>query len=452
MSKYFFIGIAGVGMSAIAQYLNDTGDYIYGSDRLFVKNPNHVIRQKLEAENIKTYKQGEAVLDKDTDFVVVSTAIEKSVPEYQMAIDLNIPIIHRSEMLKKITQSKKTIAIAGTSGKSSTTAMLYTILDENNFSPSMLNGSGLVSLQEKQKIGNSAVGQGDWLVIEADESDGSLINYTPEIGVILNIDRDHKEYDELKKIFAQFGSQTTEQLIVNQSNRRSAELSNNSKFDFGTDKTNFCAKNVIQQRNGLYFSINNVQFFIPAIGLHNVENATCAIAVANYLGIDLENIAKALKKYKGIERRMQIVDIQNDTIFIDDYAHNPTKIKSAIKSAQVLGNRVFAFFQPHGFTPLKFMKDELIENLKQIMRKDDEFYLADVFYAGGTVSKTITSVDVVAEMQNNNISAHFLKERNNFATEISEKLQPNDVVLMMGARDPSLKEFSAEMVKKCKQI
>ncbi len=436
-------------MSAIAQYLNDTGNYVYGSDRLFVKNPHHKIRQKLEAENIKTYLQGEAKIDKNTDFVVVSTAIETNVPEYQAAKKLNIPIIHRSEMLKRITQSKKTIAIAGTSGKSSTTAMLYTILDENNFSPSMLNGSGLISLQEKQKIGNTAVGKGQWLIIEADESDGTLINYTPEIGVILNIDRDHKEYDELEKIFSQFGSQVKEQLIVNQQNKRSAKLSRNSKFDFGTIKTDFFAENIIQKNNGLYFSIKNVKFFIPAIGLHNVENATSAIAVSNYLGISLENIAKALKNYKGIERRMQIIGNHNNVIFIDDYAHNPTKILSAIKSAQELGNRVFAFFQPHGFTPLKFMKNELIENLKKIMRKNDEFYLSEVFYAGGTVSKSITSHDVVIEMQEVGISAYFLAERDNFAQKITSKLQKNDIVLLMGARDPSLKEFALSTFNYC---
>lgn len=447
MKKYFFIGIAGVGMSAIAQYLVNTGNYVYGSDRLFVNEPNHKVRLQLEAENIKTFVQGEAKIDAATDFVVVSTAIEPTVPEYKQAIDLNIPVIHRSEMLKRITQSQKTIAVAGTSGKSSTTAILYTILEENGFLPSMLNGSGLARLQKNGKIGNAAVGKGDWLIIEADESDGTLVNYTPEIGLILNIDRDHKEFEELEKIFARFSLQVKEQLIVNLSNERSKKFSNGSKYDFGTEKTDLFAENIIQKAEGLSFTVKNTEFFIPAIGLHNVENATSAIAICNYLGISLKDIAKALKKYEGIDRRMQILGSKNGITFIDDYAHNPAKIESAIKTAQVLGKRVFAFFQPHGFTPLKFMKDELIEKLQTIMREQDEFYLSDVFYAGGTVVKMVTSEDVVEEMNDKKINAYLSSPRENFAIQIKGKLQTGDIILLMGARDPSLGKFAEEQAK-----
>lgn len=442
MQKYFFIGVAGVGMSAIAQYLSNTGNFVYGSDRLFIKEPNHKIREQLETENIKTYIQGEAIIDVDTDFVVISTAIEPNVPEYKQAMDLKIPVIHRSEMLKKITKTKKTIAVAGTSGKSSTTAMIFTILQENNFNPSMLNGSGLSCLQKTGKIGNAAVGSGDWLIIEADESDGSLTNYTPEIGIILNIDRDHKEFEELEKIFEQFGSQVTEQLIVNLANERSYRLSKKSKFNFGTDKTNFFAENILQTPQGLSFSVKNIDFFLPAIGLHNVENSLAAISTCNYLGISLKNIATALQKYEGIDRRMQIIGSINGITLIDDYAHNPAKIESAIKTAQVLGNKVFAFFQPHGFTPLKFMKDELIDKLKNILREQDEFYLSEIFYAGGTVSKSITSEQVVEEMKAQKINATLSKPRENFANQIKNKVKSNDIVLIMGARDPSLEKFT----------
>ena len=443
--KYFFIGVAGVGMSAIAQYLVNTGNFVGGSDRLFLKNPNHHIRQKLETENIKTYAQGNSIIDEDTDFVVVSTAIENTVPEFRRANELNIPIIHRSEMLQQITESKKTIAIAGTSGKSSTTAILYTILSENNFSPSMLNGSGLIRLQKENKIGNSVVGNGDWLIIEADESDGTLVNYSPEIGVLLNIDRDHKEFAELEDIFSQFASHVTEQLIVNCSNNRSEKMSNNSKFDFGTSKTDFFANNIFQTIEGLNFSINNVDFFIPAIGLHNIENATAAISVANYLGIELKNIAAALKKYDGINRRMQIIGTFNKVLFIDDYAHNPAKIESAIRSVQNLSKRVFAFFQPHGFAPLKFFKDDLIDQLVGCLRDTDEFYLSEIFYAGGTANKVISSQEVVDKLTEKNINAFLSSPRENFANQISDKIKPDDIVIIMGARDPSLSKFSEKI-------
>ncbi|MEA3452315.1 MAG: Mur ligase family protein, partial [Bacteroidota bacterium] len=394
--------------------------------------------KKLEAENIKTFAQGDAKIDKDTNFVVVSTAIEPSVPEYKQALELNIPIIHRSEMLKKITESKKTIAVSGTSGKSSTTAMIFTILDECGFSPSMLNGSGLVSLQKKGEIGNAAVGKGDWLVIEADESDGSLVNYSPEIGLILNIERDHKELDELEKIFAQFSSQVKDNLIVNTENEHSKIFSNNSAFDFASETSNFFPKNIKQFNNKIEFELKNTKFSISIIGLHNVENATATIAVCNYLGISVKDIAKAFKKYKGIDRRMQILGVRNDVTFIDDYAHNPVKIENAIKSAQDLGERVLAFFQPHGFAPMFFIKDEFIERIKETFRSNDEIYLPPIFYAGGTANKTISSQEIVDELKSKGVNAFVSSPRENFAKQIKNKLKPQDIVLIMGARDPSL--------------
>jgi len=450
--KYFFIGVAGVGMSAIAQFLANTENIVQGSDRLFEKEPNHYIRKQLENEGIKTFVQGEAIIEKDTDFVVISTAIEPSVPEFKQALDLKIPIIHRSEMLKKITESKKTIAVAGTSGKSTTTALIYTILLENNFSPSMINGSGLVNLQKLGKIGNSAVGKGEWLVIEGDESDGTLINYSTEIGIILNIDRDHKEFDELMKIFAQFASQVSEKLIVNIENQRCVTLSQNSGYDFGTTISKFFASNILQKSSGLSFTIQDINFFIPAIGLHNVENATAAIAVCNYLGLSLLDISKALIKYEGIDRRMQILGTTKGVTFIDDYAHNPAKIESAIRTAQVLSSRVFAFFQSHGFAPLKFFKDEMIERLKKIMRSADEFYLSEIYYAGGTASKTINSDEVVEEMKKSNINTFLSSPRNNFAIQISEKVKSGDIVLIMGARDPSLGDFAIKQFEYFKNL
>lgn len=450
MNKYFFIGIAGSGMSAIAQYLANIGNIVEGSDRLFINHPKHKIRQQLESSNIKTYEQGKSTIATNTDYVIVSTAIETTVPEYKQATLLKIPIIHRSEMLTKITADKRTIAIAGTSGKSTTTAMLYTILSQNDYSPSMLNGSGLVCLQKTGKIGNATVGKSNILIIEADESDGTLVNYTPEIGIILNIDRDHLEFEELEQIFGKFANQTTKQLIVNLSNDRAKKFSKKSNFDFGTQYTNFFPINIKQNTNGLSFKIQNTNFFIPAIGVHNAENATAAIATANYLGINIKQAAEALKKYQGIERRMKILGNINETIFIDDYAHNPAKIQSAIKSAQALGQKVVAFFQPHGYKPLDFMKNELIEMLKKTLRKQDEFFLAKVFYAGGTVKKTISSEKVVELMKKQNINAFLANPRTEFKNQIAT--EPQNVVLIMGARDPSLKNFAEETFKSLTNI
>ena len=170
---YFFIGIAGSGMSALAQYLRGIGKTVSGSDRFFGTGEAGEIREKLEAEGIHCFPQDGSGLTRDTDVVVASTAVEDSVPEVRKAKELGIPVIRRSEMLARIAESKKTIAVGGTSGKSTTSAMLYDILVHAGLEPSIISGAGLVKLIKQGRIGNAAVGKGEWLVIEADESDGS---------------------------------------------------------------------------------------------------------------------------------------------------------------------------------------------------------------------------------------------------------------------------------------
>jgi len=193
----FFIGIAGTGMSALAQYLNGIGKKVSGSDRYFKPDEYNETKEKLEAEGIECFLQDGTGVTNETDLVVASTAIEDSVYEVQKSKQLNIPIIRRSELLALIAKSKKTIAVSGTSGKSTTTAMLFDILEYASLHPSIISGAGLVSIIKERKIGNAKTGNGEWLVIEADESDGSIVQYEPEVGLLLNVDKDHKEINVL---------------------------------------------------------------------------------------------------------------------------------------------------------------------------------------------------------------------------------------------------------------
>src|SRR6187455_99725 len=212
----FFIGVAGTGMSALAQYLQGIGKNVSGSDRYFKEGEFNETQEKLEAEGIKCFLQDGSGINDKTDLVVVSTAIEDTVYEVQKAKQLNIPIIKRSELLALIAESKKTIAVGGTSGKSTTSAMLFDILEYAGMKPSIISGAGLISIIKEEKIGNSKVGTGEWLVIEADESDGSIVQYKPEIGLLLNIDKDHQEIEELMNIFGTFRSNTKQLFVVNQ--------------------------------------------------------------------------------------------------------------------------------------------------------------------------------------------------------------------------------------------
>src|SRR5664279_193703 len=227
----FFIGIAGTGMSAIAQYLAGTDKQVSGSDRYFQADVFNDTREKLEALGIHCFLQNGEGISETTDLVIVSTAVEDTVPEVQKAKQLNIPIIKRSALLALIAESKKTIAVGGTSGKSTTCAMLFDILQYAGLNPSIISGAGLVSIMKEGRIGNVKAGIGEWLVIEANESDGSIVQYKPEIGVLLNVDKDHKEMEALMEIFAEFKKNTQKLFVVNLAHAGARTLSQHNAQD-----------------------------------------------------------------------------------------------------------------------------------------------------------------------------------------------------------------------------
>ena len=440
---YFFVGIAGTGMSAIAQYLRGIGKLVSGSDRLFDKDNKLLIQEQFEQLDISCYFQDATGIASNVDVLVVSTAIEESNIEYQAAVKRNIPIIKRSELLAAISESKRTIAVGGTSGKSTTTSMIFHIMEEAGMSPSLMTGAGLTALQKKGLLGNAWVGTSDWLVIESDESDGSIVNYVPEIALVLNIDRDHKEFDELIELFSTFKSNTHGKFIVNANHPVAATLSANALFDFGTKEgLGFIGADYIQKGFEIQFTINKIPFVVPVIGKHNMENILAAVAATSQVGISIEDAAQAMISYEGIYRRTQLVGKKNNICVIDDFAHNPAEVSAAIKACQQVGKRVFAWFQPHGFGPLRFMHEELSALVSETLSPEDTFILSDVYYAGGTVNKDISPEIVSEAIMQNGKNAIFIANRNDVSTYLKEVLKSGDVVLLMGARDTTLSDFA----------
>ena len=414
IQNIFFIGIAGTGMSAIAQFLAGNGKTIAGSDRYFVQGQYNEIKEKLEAEGIKCFLQdGSGITDK-TQLVVASSAVEETNPEIQKAKSLDIPIMLRSELLTIISDTKRTIAVGGTSGKSTVSAMLFDILDHAGLSPSIISGAGLVRLQKKGKIGNAYVGTGEWLVIEADESDGSIVNYHPEIGLLLNIDKDHKEIDELKDIFAIFKQNTKKLFIVNASHELTGVFSQNKKQDFSSTgiESGFMSTDFVQNGLQISFKINGVDFSLNAIGRHNMENVLAAACVANQLGVDLHTSAEAIKNYEGIYRRNQVLGNKHGVWVIDDYAHNPAKVAAAIRSVQPLGKKVVAWFQPHGYGPTRFLRNDFVQEISKALRKQDEIWMSEIYYAGGTTTKNISANDLINDLKESGSNAFFIENRN----------------------------------------
>jgi len=444
----FFIGVAGTGMSAIAQYLAGTGKQISGSDRYFLAGVYNETKEKLEAENIQCFLQDGSGITGKTDLVVVSTAVEDTVFEVQKAKELNIPIIKRSALLALIAESKRTIAVGGTSGKSTTSAMLFSILEYAGLQPSIISGAGLVSIIKEGKIGNAKVGTGEWLVIEADESDGSIVQYHPEVGLLLNIDKDHQEIDELMSIFDTFKNNTSKLFVVNQSNHLSKQLSADVQHDFSTDENTtagYTSTNFHQQGLSIQFNIQHSTFNINTVGKHNMENALAASCVANQLGVALDTCAAALKNYEGIYRRHQVLGNKHGVWLIDDYAHNPAKCAASIAACQYIAPKVVAWFQPHGYGPTRFLRNDFVKEIAAVLRPEDEIWMSEIFYAGGTAVKDISANDLIMDIKALGKNAFFVEDRNEFLKTARPHMTDNCVLLLMGARDPGLEAFGKQV-------
>lgn len=445
--QFFFIGVAGSGMSALAQYLAGSGKTVGGSDRYFTPGVQNDTRDKLEAAGIQCFEQNGSGITPDTQLVVVSTAIEDTVPEVQQAKQLGIPIIRRSELLAMIAASKRTIAVGGTSGKSTTSAMLFHILEQAGLQPSIISGAGLVSIIREGKIGNAKVGAGEWLVIEADESDGSIVQYFPEVGLLLNVDKDHQEIEELMQIFGTFREHSSKLFVVNQSNTLARRLSVNTLQDFSTDGTpaGYPAQDFVQQGWAVQYSLKGVPFTLHTIGKHSMENAVAATAVAHQLGVSLEMAAAALETYEGIYRRHQLLGQKNGVWVIDDYAHNPAKCAASIRACQPVASKVVAWFQPHGYGPTRFLRKDFVQEIAAALRPQDEIWMSEIFYAGGTAVKDISAGDLVADLKALGKSAFFVENRNDFPGAVRTHLTDDCVLLLMGARDPGLEAFGRQV-------
>lgn len=442
----FFIGVAGTGMSAIAQYLAGIGKNCSGSDRYFIEGAYNETKEKLTAAGITCFVQDGSGITHKTQLVVVSTAVEDTVPEVQKAKQLNIPIVKRSELLAIIAKSKKTIAVGGTSGKSTTSAMIFDILQQAGMQPSVIGGAGLVSLIKEGKIGNAHAGAGDWLVIEADESDGSIVQYHPAIGLLLNVDKDHKEIDVLMEVFEVF-QKNSELFIVNQSHPLAKQLSVGKANDFshGAEDAAYKATDFKQQGLQISFTINQQFFAMNVVGKHNMENALAAVTVAQQVGVPLQVAATALKNYEGIYRRHQIIGNKNGLWLIDDYAHNPAKCAASIEACQPIAPKVIAWFQPHGYGPTRFLRNDFVEEIAKVLRTEDEIWMSEIFYAGGTAVKDISANDLIDDLKALGKNAFFVADRNDLVKAIAPHLTKNCVLLLMGARDPSLEQFASQV-------
>lgn len=434
--NFHFTGIFGTGMSALAQYLRFQGLGISGSDRLLGSEDTVSIHRCLEGLGCTIVAQDGSGVNAGTDAVCVSTAIEETNPDIAAARGRGLPVIHRSDLLAAVINSKRTIAVAGTSGKSTVTSMIFEFLTECGKSPSLISGAPLRRLERQGLIGNAWSGASDLLVIEADESDGTLVKYAPEVSVVLNISKDHKTVDEIEGLF--------KRLILNSAWSAvnmddpiltplpcSVGFGRNNLASWRPDEEQLLPASVKLFRHG-------VEFHLLLPGDHNLENLRAALCVCEHFGCDEPALSRAVRGFEGVARRFMVTETRQGVYVIDDYAHNPAKITAAVKAARGLSGRIVAIYQPHGFGPTRFLKDEYITSFREIFRRHDSLYLMPIYYAGGTARKDISSEDIITSLGPVSFVAQAVTGRDVLLGRLETDVRKGDSVLVMGARDPSL--------------
>ncbi len=447
--SYHFIGIGGIGMSAIAQVMKEQGQVVSGSDRNYDKNIIPDVFSKLLAQGISVHPQDGSGITKDTDYVVISSAIEEDNQDIKRARFGNKKIIRRANLLAEMFNPMYGIAIGGTNGKTTVSCMVGYILDYAGLSPTIIVGGCVKNYANTSRLGNAKAGRSNIITIEADESDGSIVLYTPRISVITNVSKDHKTIEEISEMFVTLSQNTRDTLILNADcpHLKKINFQHKNIVTYGLHSSaTIGAKNIINKLFQSTFTVDGHSFEINLPGIYNISNALAAIAVARCLNISNDTIAGALRQFKGVQRRMDIVGKIDGVTVIDDYAHNPEKVKAALNAVKLSYKRVIAIFQPHGYGPTHFMKKELADAFTSTLAPQDILFMPEIFYAGGTAEKNISSADIVEQINDGGKNAFFIEKREDIIPAIKQHVRAGDCILVMGARDNTLTGFCQKIL------
>ena len=437
-----FVGIGGIGMSGIAEVMLNLGYRVRGSD--IASNAN-VKRLRALGADIRIGHSADNV--SNTGAVVVSSAIAADNPELEAARTQAIPVVRRAEMLAELMRLKSSVAIAGTHGKTTTTSLVATLLDAAGLDPTVING-GIISAYGS----NAKLGKGDWMVVEADESDGSFLKLRGTVAVVTNIDPEHMEhygsFDALRDAFHQFveaipfygfavlclDHAEVQALVGRVRDRRvltygltpqaAAHIDNVRVKDGGA------VFNAVFKARGDQPEERWDDLCLPMAGDHNVQNAMAALCVARELGADEQTIRAALKEFSGVKRRFTKVGVINEVTIIDDYAHHPVEIAAVLKAARsVASGRVIAVVQPHRYTRLRDLFDEFCTCFNDA----DHVLVAPVFEAGERPIEGFDAAALAKGLRAHGHQSATTVARADLAAQISDLARPGDMVLLLGA-------------------
>ena len=447
-------------MLPLALILKGAGAQVSGSDRSGDQGRTPEKFAWLESLGFTLYPQDGSGITSAEQTLIASAAVEDTVPEMVRARELGCPRMSRAELLAKLfNQAPESIAIGGTSGKSTVTGMTGWIMDQAGRDPTIMNGAVMKNYATPDApFASARVGSGGVFVSEVDESDGSIALYQPGVAVLLNVSLDHKSMDELRQLFGDF-LRVCDTAVVNLDDHEAGLL-----LPVYTPSITYAIHNPVAQIGVVDGSIVEGPFSISATlidrreashhdlklqvpGLHNLSNALAAIAAASAADVAVADAVAALGSYAGLARRFDVIGTSHSGVtVIDDFGHNPEKCAATLSTLKAQPGRVIAFFQPHGYGPLRQMGHELAETFARLLGPEDVTILCDPVYFGGTVDRSEGSERIVRLIAEAGGSAQYIPSREACADRIVELARPGDRVVIMGARDDTLTLFARDLL------
>ena len=439
-----FVGIGGIGMSGIAEVMHNLGYKVQGSDIA----EGYVV-EGLREKGIAVHIGHEAENVKEASVVVVSTAIRRGNPEVEAALDKRIPVVRRAEMLAELMRLKSNVAVAGTHGKTTTTSMVAALLDAGGLDPTVING-GIINVYGT----NARLGTSDWMVVEADESDGSFLRLPPTLAIVTNIDAEHLDhygsFDAIKEAFVEFvehvpfygaaflciDDKDVQAVLPRVRDRRIVPYGFSAQADIRGDNVRPEPDGnrfdvVLRDREGNTRTIEDL--FLPMPGRHNVQNALSAVGVALELGIEDEAIREGFARFGGVRRRFTRVGEVDGATIIDDYGHHPIEIKAVLQAArEAAKGRVIAVCQPHRYTRLRDHMDEFATAFNDASM----VYLTPVYAAGEEPIDGVSSETLAAKLREaGHRKVELVDSAEDLARTLSPVVEEDDRVICLGAGD-----------------
>lgn len=445
-------------MLPLANILRDSGAIVSGSDRALDQGRLGTKFEWLQSLGIDLFPQDGSGLTTNDQILVASAAIEDSVPDIAKANAMGCTRMTRAELLSNLfNKAPRSIAVGGTSGKSTVTGMIGWILTEAGLDPTIMNGAVMKNfVAGATPFASARVGKGGVFVSEVDESDGSIALFRPEVAVLNNVSLDHKSLEELRQLFGDF-ARTAKCTIWNADDIETDALITPLglvgaiSFGFG-DHADVRATEIIDLPLGSRFTLKaqseSLSVTLQVPGRHNISNALAALAAAIAVGVPVSQAVRGVERFNGLARRFDIVGEVNGVTVIDDFGHNPDKIAATLATLKPFSGRIIAFFQPHGYGPIRVMGNELAEVFSQMLRGNDHLILCDPVYFGGTVDRSLGSQSITEAVVAVGRNAEYIPAREDCGKRIVELAQPGDRIVIMGARDDTLSGFAADLLSR----